>query len=283
MFERILITGATGGIGRAAAFSLAADGRAVLVAGRSAERVRDTLADLRAAHPGAAVDGVVGDLATLAGVRSVAAQVRERTDRLDALVNNAGALFTQRRVTADGFEQTMALNHFAPFALTCELAPLLAAGSRVVTTSSSMHRLGRLDLDDFGLRGAFVPPVVYATSKLANVLFTRELARRMRPRGVAAHCVHPGVTRSGFGKGDAWYVAAVWRALGPVLRSPERAAQALVTLAADARPLEDSGGYWVDGAVRRPHRKALDDDLAAGLWARSAELTGTDLPVAAWA
>jgi NAD(P)-dependent dehydrogenase (short-subunit alcohol dehydrogenase family) len=280
MSQLILITGGTSGIGRAAAFSLAAAGHEVLVCGRLPQRLDATLAELRAAHPDAKADGVLGDLSTLGGMRSVVAQVRGRTDRLDAIVNNAGALFTSRRLTTDGLEQTLALNHLAPFVLTCELSALLAPGSRVVTTSSSMHRLGRLDPDDLQAEGVFVPPLVYATSKLANVLFTRELARRMRSREVGAHCVHPGVTRSGFGRSDAWYVAAVWRALGPALRSPERAAATLVTLAAEPQPLERSGGYWVDGARVAPHRKAQDDELAGALWRRSAELTGSDLTAA---
>jgi retinol dehydrogenase 12 len=278
MRQRILVTGATSGIGRAAAFALAADGHEVLLAGRSRERVEGVIVALNDAHPGSRVEGVVGDLSTLAGVGSVAEQVRDRTDHLDALVNNAGALFTSLRMTDDGFEQTLALNHLAPFALTCELLPLLGDGSRVVTTASEMHRLGRLDPDNLDARGVFVPPVVYGSSKLANILFTRELARRLEASGIGVHCFHPGVVRTGFGKSDARYVAIVWAALGPILRSPEEGARTLTMLAGARQPAQLSGTYWIDGAPAEPHRKGQDDALAARLWERSAELTGLDLP-----
>ncbi len=276
----VLITGATDGIGRAAAVALAREGHALMLVGRSAERAEATREAVAAVAPDPArVQVLLADLGRMDEVRRLAAEVRDRTEHLDVLANNAGALFTSRRVTEDGLEATMALNHFAPFLLTAELLPLLraapgGAGARVITTASNAHANARMDLDDLQMERRWTPPGAYGTSKLANVLFTRALARRLEGSHVVAQCFHPGVVRTGFGKKDAWYVAAVWRGIGPFLRTPERGGRTLVHLATATEALEGPGRYWYDERPATPSARAQDDELADGLWARSAQLVG---------
>jgi NAD(P)-dependent dehydrogenase (short-subunit alcohol dehydrogenase family) len=204
-------------------------------------------------------------------VRRLAGEVREQYGQIDVLANNAGALFTSRKETAEGFEQTFALNHLAPFLLTNLLRDRLAGG-RVVATASDAHKSGRLNLDDLQSQQSFSPFTVYGTSKLCNILFTRELARRAPE--LSANCFHPGVVRTGFGKNDG----LLWRVLatlgGPFLRSPARGAGSLVWLAMSDEAASLDGEYVVDEKVATPTRQAQNDELAAGLWERSAELVG---------
>src|ERR671928_431361 len=220
----VILTGATRGIGRAAAIALAARGAELVVVGRDAARVQATAEEARAAGRGAAVHEHVADMARMDEVRRLAAELLDRHPRIDVLANNAGAMFTSRHVTPDGFEQTFALNHLGPFLLTnLLLERLTASRGRVVTTASDAHRGGVLDLDDLqSERGRFRPGRVYGTTKLCNVLFTRELQRR-NPT-IAANCFHPGVIRSGFGKNDGALVRIGLTLVGPFLRSPEAGA-----------------------------------------------------------
>jgi len=274
----VLITGATRGIGQAAAVELARRGAEVALVGRDAERVRETAEAARAAGDGAAaVHEHVADLAQAGEVRRLAAEVLERHPRLDVLANNAGAMFTTRHVTPDGHEQTLALNHLAPFLLTDLLRERLAAdgGGRVVTTASDAHSAADLDLDDLEFeRRPFKPLRVYGTSKLMNILFTRELAKRAAGDGITATCFHPGVVRTGFGKNDGVLYRAALTAVGPFLRSPAKGARSLVWLALDPAAATLTGVYVVDQKVRDPTTAARDDALADGLWDRSVALTG---------
>lgn len=268
----VLITGATRGIGAAAAVELARRGAEVAIVGREPGRVHAAAETARAASAGGAVHEHVADLTRLDEVRRLAAEVLDRHPRLDVLANNAGALFTTRRVTPDGFEQTIALNHLAPFLLTALLRERLAAdgGGRVITTASDAHTTGELDLDDLHYeRRAFRPPRVYGTSKLANILFTRELAARVADEGITATCFHPGAVRTGFGKGDGLLYRAALTAAGPFLRSPAKGAGSLVWLAIDPATAHLTGVYVVDGKPRDPSAPARDDVLAEGLWERS--------------
>jgi retinol dehydrogenase-12 len=268
----VLITGATRGIGAAAAIELARRGAEVAIVGREPDRVRATAEAARAAGS-EPVHEHVADLASLAEVRRLAAEVLERHPRLDVLANNAGAMFTARHVTPDGNEQTLALNHLAPFLLTDLLRERLAAdgGGRVVTTASDAHSAADLDLDDLQFeRRPFKPMRVYGTSKLANILFTRELDQRAE--GVTATCFHPGVVRTGFGKNDGVLYRAALTTIGPFLRSPAKGARSLVWLALDPAAAEIGGAYVVDEKVRKPSAAARDDVLAEGLWERSAAL-----------
>src|SRR5215207_9840135 len=271
----ILITGATRGIGRAAAVELARRGHEVALVGRDAARVQETAAQARAAGGGAGVHEHVADLASMDEVRRLADEVLEAHPRIDVLANNAGALFASRHVTPDGYEQTFALNHLAPFLLTRLLMDRLAGdgGGRVVTTASDAHTGGLVDLDDLQTeRRSYGAMTVYGTSKLENILFTRELAKRA-PAGVTATCFHPGVVRTGFGNDSV-----IWRVLttvgAPFMRSPTRGAKSLVWLAASPEAAELTGVYVVDEKVEEPNAQARDDNLAELLWERSVELVG---------
>jgi len=271
----VLLTGATRGIGRAAAIELARQGAEVALVGRDAERVSAVAAEAKATGGGAPIHEHVADLMLMAEVRRLAEEVRERHGHIDALANNAGALFASRKETSEGFEQTFALNHLAPFLLTNLLRDRLD-GARVVTTSSDAHKSGRLDLDDLQSQKSYSAMRVYGTSKLCNILFTRELARRAPE--LHANCFHPGVVRTGFGKNDG----GVWKLLttlgGPFFRSPERGASSLVWLTTSEQAAELNGAYVQDEKVLEPTRQAQNEELARGLWERSAELVG--LPAA---
>jgi NAD(P)-dependent dehydrogenase (short-subunit alcohol dehydrogenase family) len=267
----VLLTGATRGIGRAAAIEFARNGVEVALVGREPERVKDVAREAQAAAGGAPVHQYVADLALMSDVRALAAEVSERHDRIDVLANNAGALFATRRETSEGIEQTFALNHLAPFLLTNLLRERLAGG-RVVTTSSDAHKGGLLDLEDLQSEKSYAAMKVYGTSKLCNILFTRELAKRAPE--LHANCFHPGVVRTGFGKNEN----GIWKILttlgSPFFRSPQRGAKSLVWLASSPEAASLTGEYVQDEKVLAPSAQAQDEALAEGLWERSAELVG---------
>jgi NAD(P)-dependent dehydrogenase (short-subunit alcohol dehydrogenase family) len=266
----VVITGATRGIGRAAAVELAKRGAEVVIVGRERERV-DAVAGEAQAAGGAPVHRQVADLALMAEVRALAEELAERYERIDALANNAGAMFASRKVTSEGFEQTLALNHLAPFLLTNLLLDRLDGG-RVVTTTSDAHTGGRLDLDDLQSEKSYSAMRVYGTTKLCNILFTRELAKRASQ--LRANCFHPGTVRTGFGKNDG----GIWKVLttiaGPFFRSPERGARSLVWLATSDEGGRLTGEYVHDEKVEQPSAAAQDAETAKALWERSAALVG---------
>ena len=191
-------------------------------------------------------------------VRTLAAEARERYTSIDVLANNAGAVFASRSVTAEGLEQTVALNHLAPFLLTNLLRDRLCGG-RVVTTSSDAHRYGLLDLDDLQSTKSYSAMNVYGTSKLCNILFTRELAERAPE--LHANCFHPGVVRTGFGKNDNGLLRLATTLAAPVLRSPRRGARSLVWLATSADAADLTGAYVVDERIVQPSLQAQDEDV----------------------
>jgi NAD(P)-dependent dehydrogenase (short-subunit alcohol dehydrogenase family) len=204
-------------------------------------------------------------------VRALVHELRQRHERIDVLANNAGALFASRHQTSEGLERTLALNHLAPFLLTNLLRDRLAGG-RVVTTASDAHQSGRLDLDDLQSARSYAAMRVYGTTKLMNILFTRELARRAPE--LRANCFHPGTVRTGFAKNET----GMWKILttlgGPFFRSPERGAQSLVWLALSPEAGSLTGEYIEDEKVATPSEAAQDDALAGALWERSAALVG---------
>ncbi len=267
----VLLTGATRGIGRAAAIELAGEGVELALVGRETERVRDVAREAREVGGGAPVHEHVADLALMADVRALADEVRERYRQIDVLANNAGALFASRHQTSEGFEQTFALNHLAPFLLTNLLRDRLDGG-RVVTTTSDAHKSGLLDLDDLQSERSYAAMRVYGTSKLCNILFTRELSKRAPE--LHANCFHPGVVRTGFGKNER----GIWKVLttlgAPFFRSPQRGARSLVWLALSDEAAALTGEYVQDEKVLSPSAQAQDDTLAEGLWERSAQLVG---------
>jgi NAD(P)-dependent dehydrogenase (short-subunit alcohol dehydrogenase family) len=264
----VVLTGATRGIGRAAAIELVQRGAEVALVGRDPARVRLVAEEAAAAGGIGRVQTHVADLTLMSNVRVLADEIRERHEHVDVLANNAGALFASRKETPEGFERTFALNHLAPFLLTNLLRDRLAGG-RVVTTASNAHKSGRLVLDDLQSEKSYSARA-YGTSKLCNVLFTRELARRAPE--LHANCFHPGVVRTGFAKNEdgLWKVVANLGA--PFFRSPERGARSLVWLALSDDAGALTGEYIEDEKVVPPSAQARDDNLARSLWERSAQL-----------
>jgi NAD(P)-dependent dehydrogenase (short-subunit alcohol dehydrogenase family) len=274
----VVLTGATRGIGRAAAIALAGQRAELALVGREPDRVREVAEEAAAAGSGGAVHQHVADLTSMSEVRRLAEELRQSHDHIDVLANNAGALFASRQLTSEGLERTFALNHLAPFLLTHLLRDRLGGG-RVVTTASDAHQAGRLDLDDLQSERSYSAMRVYGTSKLCNILFTRELATRAPE--LHANCFHPGTVRTGFGKNEN----GIWKVLttiaGPFFRSPERGARSLVCLATSEEAAPLSGEYVQDEKVQAPSAQAQDETLARGLWERSAELVGLPADVAA--
>jgi retinol dehydrogenase 12 len=279
-----LLTGATGGIGKAAALDFARRGAALTIVGRDRAKTDRVRQELEAASGNGEIQMLVGDLSRLADVRAVAEAFRARSGRIDALVNNVGAVFTSRQLTADGYERTFALNHLSYFLLTSLLLDLLrrTPGSRVVSTSSGAHRMGRLDLSDVArCERGYATYRAYGDSKLANILFTRELAKRLKGTGVTANCIHPGWVSSGFGLNNPGLGAKVLKVAAPLLaRTPEKGAQTLVWLAASHEAAPYNGEYFHDKRVASTSPLARDAELAQKLWALSEQLCGIGAPAA---
>jgi NAD(P)-dependent dehydrogenase (short-subunit alcohol dehydrogenase family) len=271
----VLITGSTSGIGREMALALGRLGARVLVHGRDRERGERTVAALETTAGGGEL--LLADLAARSAVRELAAEVGERVETLDVLVNNAGGLFRDDTTSPDGVEYTAAVNHLAPFLLTHHLLAEMSDGGRVVTTSSGAHRTGSIDPDRFG-EEADSSWQRYCRSKLANVLFTRELARRTDR--VVANCFHPGfVPGSGFLRQVPAPVRVPMRAvrlLPGFGTSVEDGATTGVYLAVSPDAGEVSGGYFESCSRVRPSTDARDDDTARRLWERSEQLTGLE-------
>jgi NAD(P)-dependent dehydrogenase (short-subunit alcohol dehydrogenase family) len=274
----VVLTGATRGIGAAAAVELARRGAEIAIVGRETSRVWATAEEARraAGAGGAPVHAHVADLLQLDDVRRLAAELLDAHPRIDVLANNAGAMFTSRVETADGLERTFALNHAAGFLLTELLTERLAEsprGGRVIDTASDAHTAGSLDLDDLQFaQRKFSPMRVYGTTKLMNILHVRELPKR-HPVLTAA-CFHPGVVRTGFGKNDGLLYRIGLTVAGPFLRTPAKGARSLVWLALDADAAQVNGAYVVDEKVATPNAAAQDNVLAEALWERTSELVG---------
>jgi NAD(P)-dependent dehydrogenase (short-subunit alcohol dehydrogenase family) len=275
-----LLTGATSGLGRAAAELLAARGASTTIVGRDEAKTERVAREIRAGTGNPNVDTLVADLSTLDGMRHVSDTFPARNTRLDILVNNAGALFNQSSMTADGIEVTFALNHLAYFAISTALTGMLAStpGARVVSTASVVHKFGRLHLPAVATRdrGAtqWGAMRAYCDSKLANVVFSAELARRLADAGVTANSLHPGFTRSMLFAATRGSIGTVVRS-GPSVRMaqpPHQAADTLVWLATDPAAGARSGGYFVDRAEVPVSRRARDAGLSAELWALSRHL-----------
>jgi retinol dehydrogenase-12 len=269
-----VVTGATSGIGKAAATALARLGATVVLVGRDRGRTEAAAAEIApvSASPPRAE---VADLASLEQVRGLAGRLGG-LERIDVLINNAGLVLGERRITPDGLEHVFALNHLASFLLTNLLLPKLTASApaRVVTVTSDAHSAARLDLSDPNLEHGWDSWRSYANSKLANILFTRELARRLDGTGVTANCAHPGVVRTGFGRESRPLLKLGITIARPFMLSPERGADTVVYLACSPDVAGQTGGYYVKRQRREPSAAARDDAAARELWELSEKLTG---------
>lgn len=278
--KTILITGGTGGIGRAAAVGLASMGARVGITGRDRTRAGLAAAAIARESSNPAVDVFVADMSSQDEVRRLAGEVLSAYPRLDVLLNNVGGFWAHRHVTADGLERTFALNHLAPFLLTSLLLERLAASApaRVVTVSSGAQGMGKIDFDDLMGGRKYSGQRAYSQSKLANVMFTYELARRLDGTGVTATALHPGVTRTAFGAEDsARVMVPIIAALRPFMRSPEGGADTAIYLASSPEAEGTTGRYFAKRKARKSHRSSYDTATTARLWQVSADLVG--LPV----
>ena len=269
-----MVTGATSGIGKAAATALARQGAQVLLVGRDRGRAGAAAAQIGSA--GALPPTVeIADLASMEQVRSLAGRLAA-LERIDVLVNNAGVMPGGRRVTPDGFELAFAVNHLAPFLLTNLLLPKLAesAPARVVTVASGAHTTASLDLDDPNLEDGWDSWRSYANSKLANILFTRELARRLGGTAVTANCAHPGVVRTGLSRDLRPLQRFGLMFARPFLASPERGAGTVVYLASSPDVAGKTGGYYARRQLREPSPAAQEEAAARKLWEISEKMTG---------
>jgi retinol dehydrogenase 14 len=277
----VLVTGGTGGIGLATAAGLVGLGARVGIVGRDRRRAQAAARDIRARHPGSRVDVLVADLSAQAEVRRLAAEVLGAYPRLDALVNNVGGFWATRHLTEDGLERTFAVNHLAPFLLTNLLVERLASSpsARIVTVSSGAHSAGRLDFTDLQGERAYSGSRAYSQSKLANVMFTYELARRQDRRDITANVLHPGVVRTGFGGEDQ---QTLWKLVAPLVRpflkSPGRGAATSVYLTSSTQVQGVSGDYFVNRRPRPSGKGSYDAEAAARLWQVSADLVGLSTP-----
>lgn len=277
-----VVTGASAGIGKAAARALAARGWHVIGIGRDPERSTAAEAEIRAAAaPGAKVDMIRAELTSLAETARAAEEIRTRTDRLDVLLNNAGGVVAERRLNPEGIEATLAGNHLSPFLLTAKLMPMLEATAaatgpgrvRIIATSSSGHEhCPAMNWDDLGFSAGYVGGAAYCQAKLANLLFTRELAQRVAEHGIVAHAMHPGVVDSNFASHCEPGMQAYMKAQSSRANTPEQAADTLVWLATADEPGDSSGRYWHQRKEQEPAGQACDDAAAQRLWRLSEQL-----------
>jgi NAD(P)-dependent dehydrogenase (short-subunit alcohol dehydrogenase family) len=275
----VVITGATSGIGEVAAQRLAGMGARIVLVARDAARGQKSLTRLPSIGSGAPHSIYYGDLSCISESKRVAAEIAAAEPRIDVLINNAGALFGTRRLTADNLEETFATNHMAYFVLTLGLkANLLAASpARVVSTASDAHKGYTLDFDDLQAEKGYSAIRAYGRSKLCNILFTRELARRWSGKGVTANCLHPGFVATRFGDSSGGFLSSVVR-IGKTLFAitPEKGAETIVYLASSPDVAAVSGDYFYKCRPATPTAGGRDDAAAGRLWNESAKIAGIE-------
>jgi len=271
----VLITGATSGIGKVTAKNLACMGAKVVILGRDEGKGKQLLAEISNATARRDAEFILCDMASLDNVRKAAMEFRSRHDRLDVLLDNAGGINGKRKVTVESFEYTFGVNHLAHFVLTNLLLDKLRASapSRVVVTSSSAHTFGHIDFEDLMAERSYRFMKVYGQSKLANVLFTFELARRLDGTGVTANCFHPGAIRSNFVKGVGGAASVMAPIVGIFEHSPKRGAETQIYLASSPEVEGVTGKYFFKKKEKRPSDESMELDVARRLWEVSGELT----------
>ena len=270
-----VMTGATSGIGLAAAVELAARGARLVLVARNPARADDAVRAIHARTPNAPIEIVRGDLAKLAEVRDAADAILARCPEIHLLWNNAGVVKLRRELTADGFEAMFGVNHLAYFVMTSRLQDRLRAtpGARIVNTASDAHRFGgALDFDDLQSERSFGPFKTYGRSKLCNILWTRELARRLDGSGVTANCFHPGGVATRLGQTDASWTRVFGKVIGLFMLTPEQGASTGVFLATAPELANVSGRYFAKSREKKPASYAQDDAAAKRLWDASEKL-----------
>jgi NAD(P)-dependent dehydrogenase (short-subunit alcohol dehydrogenase family) len=274
--KTVVITGASSGIGQVAAERLAGMGARIILVAREKGRGEAALARLKALAPGAAHGVHYADLSRLAEMKRVTAAIAAAEPRIDVLINNAGALYNQRRVTEDGLELTFATNHMSYFMMTHGLRERLVASApaRVVNTASDAHRGAKLDFDDLQSARRYSGFRVYGRSKLCNILFTRELARRLAGTGVTTNCLHPGFVATRFGDQSGGPMAYLVRVAKLFAITPEQGAETITYLASSPAVADASGGYFYKCRLATPTAEAQDDAAAKRLWQETAKLAG---------
>ncbi|MDG3003726.1 SDR family oxidoreductase [Paludisphaera mucosa] len=280
--KAVLVTGATAGIGFVTARSLAGAGSRVFLVGRSSESAADAARRIRAEVDDAEVEPLAADLSSQAAVRAVAEEIGKRTERLDVLVNNAGGIYLERIETVDGVEMTFAVNHLAPFLLTNLLLPLLRAApsARIVNVASGAHFGVSMSFDDLEGRRRFSGWRAYQQSKLANILFTRELARRLKGQPITVNALHPGYVNTQIFRNETWK-GRVMRGFANVFAiTPEQGAATTLYLATSPEVADVSGDYFVKSRPARSSRPANDAAAAKRLWDVSEAMTGLAAPAA---
>jgi NAD(P)-dependent dehydrogenase (short-subunit alcohol dehydrogenase family) len=275
--KTILITGATAGIGKATALGLAEMGAKLILVGRNEQRLAKVTAEL-ADKGHREVITMKAELSSMAEVRRLADEAIRTIPRLDVLINNAGTIVGDRRLTIDGYEYTFALDHLSPFLLTNLLLDKLkvSAPSRVITVSSAAHLAGTINFDDLMLKNGYRAFKAYCQAKLANVLFTNELARRLAGTGVTANSLHPGTVRTHFGDELKGGFRVGMYLVRPFEISPHRGAKTSIYLASSPEVAGVSGKYFVRQKARSPSAEATDPEIARRLWEVSERLTGLD-------
>jgi NAD(P)-dependent dehydrogenase (short-subunit alcohol dehydrogenase family) len=278
--KTVVITGATSGIGGVAAEKLAQMGARIVLVARDRSRGEGALQRLAKKAPGLAHTVHYADLTRISEMKRVAAEIAEAEPRIDVLVNNAGAMFATRELTEDGLEYTFALNHMAYFVVTQGLRERLVASApaRVVSTASAAHQGASLDFDDLQLTESFGAMKAYGRSKLCNILFTRELARRLHGTGVTANCLHPGFVATRFGDESGGLISRVVGLAKLFAISPEKGAETIIYLASSPEIAATTGQYFYKCRPIAPSREAQDDWTALSLWERSAALAGLKAP-----
>jgi len=271
-----LITGGTGGIGKVAAESLARMGADVVLIGRSPEKTRGVVQEIREKTGSQSVKSLIGDLSAQSEVRRVADEFRAQYGRLDVLLNNAGAFFWSRKLSQDGCEMTFALNHLAYFLLTNLLVDMLvsSAPARVINVSSAAHIAARLDFNDLQNERGYSGWKAYGQSKLANIYFTYELARRLKGTGVTANVLHPGFVATNFGRSNGGVFDVLFRLVQIGAITPEQGAETSIYLASSPEVQEVTGKYFVRSKEARSSGVSYDEEAARKLWKASLDMTG---------
>lgn len=270
-----LVTGANAGMGRATAAALAGKGMHVVMLCRDQARGEAALAAVKAQSGSDDVVLMLCDLADMASIRSFCDAFHAQYSRLDVLVNNAGVMCLRRQETTDGLERHFGINHIGHFLLTNLLLDTLTPAARIVVVGSSAHKIGRIDFDDLAMQKGYSIASGYSRSKLCNMLFTRELARRLSGTGITVNCVHPGAVassiainrRTGFG-------GTITRALGWLVQSPEEGAQTAIYVATSDACAGITGKYFAKCKPARASKASMDEALAKRLWDVSMEITG---------